>query len=269
MKNSQPEPLVLCVISVKNCEQYVFSSVLSVLNQSHQNLKVVVVDDSSEDFTAKVLEGIEDKRLIKFFNHGKSKGQAFNLKKYIKEHADGADYICSIDGDDILHHSAIKRCVEFLENPQNLDCGLVYTYYQEIDSDGKIIKLGFRNNIPYSKQALLTVFMVFHFRLVRSSTYFLAGEYNPDLNYANDYDLCLRLSEITKIANIPDILYSYRIHEKSMSRSFYRTQQDHSVLAVTEAIERREELKDKYYLRVDRPDAINQFLYIQEKKKSV
>jgi len=45
----------------------------------------------------------------------------------------------------------------------------------------------------------------------------LVGPYDPECLGAEDYDVWLRMSEVTQIASIPDLLYTYRHHAHSMS----------------------------------------------------
>jgi hypothetical protein len=53
--------------------------------------------------------------------------------------------------------------------------------------------------------------------MFRRDAYDRAGGYRKGLNCVEDYDLWLRMSEVTLIANLPDILVRYRIHRASMS----------------------------------------------------
>ena len=41
------------------------------------------------------------------------------------------------------------------------------------------------------------------------------GLYRPAFQGAEDYDLWLRMSEVSKIANLPERLLQYRVHRKA------------------------------------------------------
>ena len=69
------------------------------------------------------------------------------------------------------------------------------------------------------------------------------------LKAAVDYDLCLRLSEVTTIGHIPKPLYYYRKHFSSLSGAKSLIQSYSAEIAVREAIERRC-LTDTYELSV-------------------
>jgi GT2 family glycosyltransferase len=53
--------------------------------------------------------------------------------------------------------------------------------------------------------------MTFHFRLMRRSVFDQVGGISGALDYVEDYDLCLRLSEVTEIRRVREPLYYYRI----------------------------------------------------------
>ena len=76
--------------------------------------------------------------------------------------------------------------------------------------------------------------MTFHFRLIRRSVYELVGGVDPSVGRAEDYDLCLKLSEVTEIAHIPRPLYLYRVHDDAMSHDSRLDQ----IMAAKEAIAR-------------------------------
>ena len=100
-----------------------------------------------------------------------------------------------------------------------LDVGMVYTNYQVIDEIGKVRGIGSRCQIPYSKEQLLVDLMTFHFRLMRRSTYEQVGGIDSSFQWADDYDLCLKISEVTQIHHLPRLLYLYRCHSDNMTNS--------------------------------------------------
>jgi GT2 family glycosyltransferase len=81
--------------------------------------------------------------------------------------------------------------------------------------------------------------MTFHFRLIRRESFERAGGIDPYFEAAIDYDLCLRLSEITQIKHLKVPLYEYRIHPQSMSHQNRSRQVQYAKTAVERAITRR------------------------------
>ncbi len=116
---------------------------------------------------------------------------------------------------------------------------VVYTDYQVIDAADQVKSYGRRCRIPYSKDRLLLDFMTFHFRLIRRSVFEQASGIDDEFQCAEDYDLCLRLSEITEIRRIQKPLYHYRIHPESVSHEMRLEQVQWSREAISRALERR------------------------------
>jgi GT2 family glycosyltransferase len=91
--------------------------------------------------------------------------------------------------------------------------------------------------------------MTFHFRLMRRSLYEKVGGIAPQFIYAQDYDLCLKLSEITDIHHLERPLYYYRNHPQSISQGKRVEQIGYAQQAINDAIMRRG-LGDRYELDV-------------------
>ena len=81
--------------------------------------------------------------------------------------------------------------------------------------------------------------MTFHFRLLRRSLYDQVGSVEPWFTYAQDYDLCLKVSEVTLIYHLAKLLYYYRWHQSSVSCEKYLEQIRFSQQAVMNALKRR------------------------------
>ena len=116
---------------------------------------------------------------------------------------------------------------------------MVYTQYKTADAAGRAHGLGSRCKIPYSPERLLVDFMTFHFRLVRRGVFDQAGGFDPAFDRAEDYDLCLRISEITEVRRIERPLYYYRVHRGGESVEYQVEQINHAKRAVLNAVERR------------------------------
>src|SRR2546423_9871280 len=101
---------------------------------------------------------------------------------------------------------------------------------------GQPVQIGQRCLIPYSKERLLVDFMTFQFRLVRRSCFDAVGGYDESFVSAEDYDLCLKLSEITQFAHIQRPLYLYRVHRQSMSQQSRLAQIEQSKRAIADAL---------------------------------
>jgi glycosyltransferase involved in cell wall biosynthesis len=228
-------PPISIVIPVYNQERYVSAAIESVLNQTRHEFELVVWDDGSTDRSLDIAhyyaELDERVRVIAAEHQGVAPalGAAFA--------ATSGTYIGSVDNDDLLAPTALEETAAILDAYSEV--GLVYTDYQVIDENGQDRGLGRRCRIPYSKERLLIDFMAYHFRLIRRCVFDQVGGIDDSMAYVQDYDLCLRLSEVTKVWHLNKSLYYYRSHQSNISKQKQVEQIENSRKAIARALERR------------------------------
>lgn len=236
---------VSLVITVYNREHYLSSAIESILTQTYQDFKLLIWDDGSTDNSVEIAHHYanQDRRIrVIAASH---QGRAASLKAAVA--ATTGTYIGLIDSDDLLAQTALTETKAVLD--QQPEVGMVYTDYQVIDENNKIKGYGQRCRIPYSKERLLTYFMIFHFRLMRRSIYDQIGGFNELFECCQDYELCLRLSEVTDIMHLERPLYYYRHHKESISGQQPVEQINWSRMAVEQTLQRRG-MADDYQLEV-------------------
>jgi glycosyltransferase involved in cell wall biosynthesis len=132
-------PLVSVVMTVYKDNEMLDSAINSVLEQSHENLELIIVDDSSPDNVMSYLANKAKKdnriKLVKMEKNGgtylaKNQGMSISKGKYIAFH----------DSDDWLHPRKIEACISHLENDPNLVA--VFSNYFRVDENGTIIFKG-------------------------------------------------------------------------------------------------------------------------------
>ncbi|XHX77981.1 MAG: CHAT domain-containing protein [Stenomitos frigidus ULC029] len=242
-------PLISLVMTTYNRERYVGAAIESVLQQTFTDFELLLWDDGSNDRSVTIADSFarRDRRVrVVVAAH---RGRVAALQAAIA-HTTGT-YLGWVDSDDLLAPTALEQTVQTLnEQPQ---AGMVYTDYLDMDEQGVVIQYGQRCGIPYSKERLLLDFMTFHFRLMRRSVFDQVGGINGALDYAEDYDLCLRLSEVTEIRRVREPLYYYRNHAGSASQQWRLEQVLRSKAAIAQALKRRG-LADQLAIEVQLPD---------------
>ncbi len=235
-----PPCTVTLVTTVRNGEATLAEAIESVRQQDFDDWELIVWDDGSSDDSASIIQthAQDDPRIRAFSSEAIGRRAALT-----RAHAQTrGEFVGWLDADDRLAPGALERTVAFLrENPA---CGMVYTDHLLIDEDGEVLQQGRRSQIPYSAQRLLIDFMTFHFRLFRRAVFDEAGGINPDLEIAIDYDLCLRVSEVTQIRCLAEPLYFYRRHPEQMSLTRHEEQMSASETAIRSALERRGQVQD-------------------------
>jgi glycosyltransferase involved in cell wall biosynthesis len=223
-------------MTVFNTAKYVAQAVKSILNQTYRDFDLVIWDDGSTDDSLTIVRKIAEGDPRVRVRGGKHIGILAAHAEAIK--VSKGDLIGWIDSDDLLEKTALAQTVAALD--ANPNAGVVYTDHYEITEDGKRARISQRTKVPYSKDRLLVEFMTFHFRLIRRSTFEAAGGFDPTQPCAaEDYDLCLRLSEVTNFIHLPKPLYFYRLRQHSFSQSHRIAQIEASAAAVRRALARR------------------------------
>ncbi|MEQ9234122.1 CHAT domain-containing protein [Coleofasciculus sp. E2-BRE-01] len=223
------------VITTYNRERYLGAAIDSILAQTWGDFEVIVWDDGSTDRSVAIAQDYAKRDPRVRVIAAEHQGRGISLKCAIAQTT--GSYIGWVDSDDWLAPTALAETAAILDTQP--DVGMVYTDYLDIHESGKVIGYGQRCRVPYSKQRLLTNFMTFHFRLIRRSVFDRVGGIDLQAEYAEDYDLCLQLSETTEIAHISKPLYYYRSNPESLSYQNRVQQISHCHAAMRRALQRR------------------------------
>jgi len=117
------------IINNYNYASFIAAAIESALNQSYQNIEILVVDDGSTDESRKIILSYGDKIKALFKSNG-GQASAFNLGL---SNATG-EIIIFLDSDDVL----LPNCLEEVSQSFEVDEGIVCTrwYLEHIDQDG-------------------------------------------------------------------------------------------------------------------------------------
>lgn len=115
-----------------NSSKTILESIHSILNQTYENVELIVIDDGSSDNTLDIINSIGDKRIriFKQSNMGPGKARNLGIKK-----ATG-DYILFCDSDDKLDLNIIEN---FLKIKEVYKFDIVLFRTQKVSNDGKIL----------------------------------------------------------------------------------------------------------------------------------
>jgi glycosyltransferase involved in cell wall biosynthesis len=229
-------PTISLVMTVFNRQAYLAAAIDSVIAQDYPHWTLDLLDDCSTDRSVEIAQEYAriDPR-IQVKTSDRNVGHAQQLAWGLADKTD--PYLGWVDSDDLLAPTALAETVAVLE--QQPDVGMVYSDYIDIDADGTELGLGFRCQIPYHHNRLLTQHICHHFRLIRRSAYDLVGGVDPNFSSGEDYDLTLKLSERVPIVHLQRSLYFYRQHPGSISVTMQARQFELAQLVVNNALVRR------------------------------
>tara|TARA_Y100000817_G_scaffold310284_1_gene300674 strand:- start:11521 stop:12222 length:702 start_codon:yes stop_codon:yes gene_type:complete len=113
MKDSKD--LVSFIMSTYNSEDTVSKSIESMLNQTYQNIEILIMDDCSNDNTYEICENYSrTNKNIFLFRNNKNIGLTKSLNKLLN-HSKGT-YIARQDADDTSMPERIQKQFEFIES---------------------------------------------------------------------------------------------------------------------------------------------------------
>ncbi len=111
-------PLISVIVPVYNIEQYLPKCIESIINQSYENLQIILVDDGSTDSSGCICDEYskKDKRIVTIH---KKNGGLVSARKAGIDAADG-EYVGFVDGDDYIEQDMYKVLLDNLLS-QNVD----------------------------------------------------------------------------------------------------------------------------------------------------
>lgn len=181
----------------------------SVLFQTYENWELCLADGSDDEhsYVKEICENIAKKdSRIKYKKLEKNGGISENTNECIKM-ATG-DYISLFDHDDLLHPSAL---FETMKAVCEKDADFVYTDEATFESPNlhKIIHTNFKPD--FAPDYFHGCNYICHFSCFRKNLIERIGGFRSECNGAQDYDLFLRLSEVSEhIVHVPKCLYYWR-----------------------------------------------------------
>jgi glycosyltransferase involved in cell wall biosynthesis len=208
-------PEISVVMPVYNAEKYLSETIESILNQTHIDFELLILNDKSTDNSLKIIKQYQanDSRIIvidKEINVGPAnlRNEGFRLSK--------GTFIALMDADDIALPNRFEKQIAVLKNnPEIGVCGTWFTFFGA--KKNKVIRHSEKHD------AIKISFL--HSCGIGNPTVMLRKEalngleFNNDYVPVEDYDLWSRLLFKTKFYNIPESLLNYRQHDSNISKT--------------------------------------------------
>lgn len=235
---SDARPVASVLIPVYNSVKYLKQAVDSVLSQTFADFEALLLDDGSTDGSAAFLDryGETDPRCRVY--HWPNRGLITTLNEGIK--LARAEFIIRMDGDDVCMPDRFEKQIRYLRDTP--DCVAVGSKVLLIDSsDMPITVLGDKPGHDEIDSAYMTGHAAFFHpaTALRRSAVEKIGGYREEFACAEDIDIFLRLAEVGRLANLPDVLLKYRQHLSSIGYKHGGKQADSALRATVEAYRRR------------------------------
>jgi glycosyltransferase involved in cell wall biosynthesis len=225
-------PSVSVIMAVYNGEPWLGEAVDSVLGQTFADFELIVVDDGSTDGTPGILEQRRDRRITVL--HQSRGGQTAALNRGLR--SANAPLLARLDADDVALPDRLARQVGFLS--AHPEVGLLGSACREISPAGTVV----RTVTPPGEDAVIRRRLIRANPFIHSSVMFrrtvldAAGPYDESFAVAQDYDLWLRMSCVTRLANIVEPLVLRRLAPGRLSHARDSTRLRDEVVARIRAV---------------------------------
>ena len=209
-------PTVSVLMTVYNGRRYLPSAIDSILAQTYRDFEFLIIDDGSKDDSARILARYarRDGRVRAISRE--NKGLTRSLNEGIQRVR--GKYVARMDSDDVSLPARLEKQVQFLDGHADhvlvgCRCTLIdpagYPICEKRDVvldheqiDESLMKMGW----PLVHPAVM----------IRTAALRQIGGYDERYRTNQDHDLFLRLAEVGKLANLPEVLLLYRQHFESV-----------------------------------------------------
>lgn len=209
---------VSIIIPCYNGSRFIKETIESCINQTYQNIEIIVIDDGSTDNSANIVKQIIDDRIKYYYqtNQGLSAARNTGIIKSTGQ------FIMFLDADDTVLADKIERQVEWLNMHPDFD--LVACNYLRSDAQGKILhQVGQTHGELLLKDFLSRNPIAVHTAMIRKRGIPKHLFFDTTLKSAEDWDFWIRmLLSGSKFYRLPQALVTYRILENAMTSNVPR-----------------------------------------------
>lgn len=233
------KPAASVILPVYNGGKYLDAAIESVLGQSFSDFELLLLDDGSSDGSLDRMEHyaqLDSRCKVFSFPHrggADARNEGIRLAR--------ADILIWMDSDDISYPTRFEKQMAYLSD--HPECVAVGTEVILIDPDGEplhhyVTELEHEAidaaNFDGKWGAILQPSTA-----IRKAAMVAIGGYRTNFPHAEDCDLWLRLAEVGRLANLPEVLFGYRQHLNATGYQHAQKQYDSQHRAVAEARARR------------------------------
>lgn len=226
-------PLVSVCIPTFNGARYVAAAIGSVIRQSFTDFELLVSDDGSSDDTLEAIRSFSDSRLRLVANERRM-GLVGNWNRCLA--LARGKYVTLFHQDDVMAQGNLAAKIAVFDNYP--DVGLVYSDIRQINESGLVIG-GHYAPQPASDLTMpgwmLYEMTAAHGNTIACPTVMMRGEcyqrlggFEPDLPFATDLEMWLRIASCYDVAYISTPLVLIRIHSEQETARFSGTGRDYA-----------------------------------------
>jgi glycosyltransferase involved in cell wall biosynthesis len=206
------------IIPTYNRSEFLQSAISSVLNQTFEELALIVVDDASKDNTQFVVNSFKDKR-IEYIQHPVNRGEAVARNTGVSTAR--AEFVAFLDDDDEWLPEKLRFAFDLLKNSP-AKVGGVYTGYfmvEQLTGLTRSCKRPERRGDIYLDMARGNVIGTPSAVLLRRECFEKVGVFDQSIPWMLDYDMWIRIAKEFHFECIKEPLIKYHVHKNQISNN--------------------------------------------------
>ncbi len=212
-KQNNNQPLVSIIMNCYNGETFLHESIKSVLSQTYKNWELIFWDNRSEDKSAEIFKGYNDKR-FKYYYAPQHTLLSEARNEAVKRSS--GEFIAFLDTDDFWEKDKLELQLPLFKDSK---VGVVYGNLFIVNEKLNIKKIFLKRKKPrgFILDDLLKNYCTQLVTLVIRKSFL--DNYQPAFNFhiMGDFDLMIRMSVKYKFDCVEKPIASYRVHEKNES----------------------------------------------------
>lgn len=208
--------MVSVIIPTYNRAATIARSINSVLNQTYQDLELIVVDDCSTDNTEEVVKDINDLR-IKFIRLDRNQGACVARNAGIE--AAVGDIIAFHDSDDVWHENKLQIQLDAMKKNNADVCFCQLKRHYSDDKQTEKIFPDRDGNKFISHEQLCCAAYVSTQTIIGKKEVMQEHKFDPNVRKTQDYDWSIRASRNFTFYFVNDILVDQYLQKDSISMS--------------------------------------------------
>lgn len=242
-------PKVSVIMTAFNEERFIGNAIQSIIDQTFGNWELLIVDDGSQDRTARIAAEYAEKdpriRLIRNLHEGRA--QALNTGLQAAQ----GKYIAILDADDYAFPHRLQKSVNYLDEHDDVVVVGSFALYRDLVSRQEWL-----GRVPVEDAAIrrqMLVKMAFNHPSLMFKKTAVKGLSYINKNYFEDYLFCAALLSRGKGANIPEPLVIINRHPGSITQPEDRSQNYRKSLKTQYLVLRTLQARLPAYLLLLRP----------------
>lgn len=212
---------VTVIIPVYNAKKYIKKCMESVIEQTYENLEILVIIDGATDGSKEIIEEYAQKDTrIKVVNR-ENRGIFYTRIEGIKKAT--SDYLYFLDADDWMEKDTIEIMYQYKEKYQANIVRCQNYYKDEDEKVGQEQEIKCLKTEDYNEKLYPKLFGTYDFasiwnQLIEKKWFEELEESDYEINFGEDYLLNLKLYKNSKtVVLVPDYLYHYRTNDMSIT----------------------------------------------------